>query len=74
MMGTLELGTWAVIDSVTNIVVNRVWWDGDSTDPADHWTPPEGTYVVRVDDPTQGGIGDTYDPVTKTFTKLVSED
>jgi len=33
MMGALELATWAVIDSVTNIVVNRVWWNAD----VDQW-------------------------------------
>lgn len=63
----LVVATWAVIDSVTNIVVNRVWWDGESTNPDDQWTPPEGTYVVKVDDPAAGGIGQIYDPETKTF-------
>jgi len=65
MLSTLEEATWAVIDSVTNIVVNRVWWDAD----IDKWSPPGGTYVIKINDPAQGGIGDSYDPATGTFTK-----
>lgn len=65
MMGGLALATWVVIDSITNIVINRVWWDAD----ADQWSPPEGTYVIKVDDPAEGGVGDTYNPLTGEFTK-----
>lgn len=64
-MSTLALATWAVIDSTTNIVVNRIWWDAD----VDQWTTPAGTYVIQVDDPAAGGIGDSYDPNTGGFTK-----
>lgn len=69
-MGILSLATWAVIDSVTNIVVNRVWWDAD----VDEWSPPDGTYVIKVDDPAAGGIGDSYDPKTGIFSKAVDND
>lgn len=55
----------AVIDSVTNIVVNRVWWDAD----IDKRSPPDGTYVIKINDPAQGGVSDSYDPATCTFTK-----
>jgi len=36
---------------------------------AGQWSPPDGTYVIKVDDPAQGGIGDSYNPATGTFTK-----
>lgn len=69
---TSGAATWAVIDSATNIVVNRVWWDSESSNPEDKWSPPDGTYVIRVDDPADGGVGDSYDSTTKEFSKAAS--
>lgn len=47
--------TYAIIDDLTGLVVSRVSWDGVS-----EWSPGEGVTAVRVDDPTEGGVGDTY--------------
>jgi hypothetical protein len=46
---------YAIVDSSTNLVINRVSWDGEI-----NWSPGDGFAAVRVDDPTQGSIGDTY--------------
>ena len=54
---------WSVISQETNIVINIVSWDGQST-----WVPFEGTFVINTTDVESAGIGSTYDPVTQTFT------
>ncbi|WP_112198577.1 hypothetical protein [Rahnella sp. NRRL B-41462] len=59
-----ETYTYAVIDISTNIVINRIDWDG-----VQEWAPPDGCIAVRVDDPAAGGIGDSYNPKTGGFTK-----
>lgn len=59
-----ETYTYAVIDISTNIVINRVAWDGIK-----EWAPPDGCIAVRVDDPATGGIGDSHDSKTGEFTK-----
>lgn len=51
--------TYAVIDTQTNVVVNMVLWNPEST-----WQPPEGTYLIQSD---IAKIGDTYDPATGQF-------
>ena len=51
---------YAVIDSITYIVVNIIVWDGVSP-----WSPPEGTFIIQTDD---AGIGWTYDPNDGSFT------
>ena len=48
---------YAVIQTVDNLVVNVVMWNGD-TGP-DGWQPPEGCFVVQSD---TLNIGDTYTP------------
>lgn len=51
---------YAVIDSITYIVVNIVVWDGVS-----EWSPPSGTFAIQSD---EAGIGWTYNPGDGTFT------
>jgi hypothetical protein len=57
-----ETYTYAVIDISTNIVINRIDWDGFQ-----EWAPPDGCIAVRVDDPAAGGMSDSYDPATGKF-------
>lgn len=54
---------YAVINSLSNIVVNVVMWNGD-TGP-DGWHPPEGTFVIQSD---SANMGDIYDPENGSFT------
>ncbi|MBZ6385162.1 hypothetical protein [Pantoea piersonii] len=58
-----ETYVYAVICKETNLVINRIDWDG-----VQKWAPPEGCIAVRVDDPTAGGIGDSYNPDDGEFT------
>lgn len=51
---------YAVINQVTNIVVNVVVWDGVSP-----WSPPEGTFVIQSD---TAGIGWIYNINDGSFT------
>ncbi len=53
----------AVIQTIDNVVVNVVMWNGD-TGP-DGWHPPEGCFTVQSD---TANIGDIYDPENGTFT------
>ena len=50
---------YAVIDTQTNVVVNMVLWNPEST-----WQPPKGTYLIQSD---IAKIGDTYDRATGQF-------
>lgn len=52
---------YCLIDTSTNIVINVVWWNGDTN----AWQPPEGTIAIQSD---TAGIGWLYDPATGTFT------
>lgn len=52
---------YAIIDNITNIVINIVLWDGDTS----VWQPPEGTFAIQTD---VAGPGWIYDPATGTFT------
>ena len=54
---------WAVIDDVTTLVVNTVFWDGVA-----QWSPPIGTSVLDISgfDP-EPGIGWRYDRANDVF-------
>ena len=53
---------YAVIDSITNIVVNVILWDGVSK-----WVPPEGQFVIQSD---IAAIGWTYNPSDGSFSPV----
>jgi hypothetical protein len=40
------MNTWAIINSAENCIENFIVWDGDEN----KWTPPNGTYAVKIED------------------------
>lgn len=54
--------TYALIKN--NKIKNVILWDGNTTT----WQPPSDCLAISIAE-TQFGIGDTYDPLTQTFSK-----
>ena len=53
---------YAVIDDVTNIVVNTI-----VLDEGVQWNPPDNDYIINIDG-LEVGIDWTYNPQTKEWT------
>lgn len=57
-----SIGNWAMIDSVTLIVINIIVYDGNSG-----WITPDGITMREVTGDDYCAIGSTYDPITQKF-------
>jgi hypothetical protein len=56
-----------IINSIGNYIENIIVWNGDENE----WTPPEGTFVSKIEDVDFSTINDNPDnPEINEFVKL----
>lgn len=63
------MNKYAMINRETNIVENKIVWDGISKYECHH-----GCYLVQLEESDFVDIGYLYDPVLKTYTNLKPEE